>query len=237
MKRLKIYCAECNRETNHEVLHQHQEQHTPENTPEMGIDFAEGTWQIIRCMGCERVSFREYWHTSEDWSPEGPTKGTEYLYPKRGADIVDCKTLYLPPKLALLYHELVDCYNNGLRTACAAIIRTMIEAITSQTMEEIRTRGVPEAMDLKKPTGVGEIEWKVKLLAENGILSKKHAEVLQETRYLGNIALHRLEVPSSDELRKLIRIIEHTLQNLFELSYELERMKSKRESRNKRKPI
>ena len=48
----------------------------------MQIDHAEGTCEIIQCVGCETVSFRELWLTNEDWVPnEGPVP-TEFRYPE-----------------------------------------------------------------------------------------------------------------------------------------------------------
>ena len=79
----KLFCNDCGRDTNHQVVQSHTKTYWPEDTPGMEIDYAKGTWEIIQCAGCDRVSFRElWWHTSEDGvSNEGPVP-TVYRYPE-----------------------------------------------------------------------------------------------------------------------------------------------------------
>ena len=82
---MRLFCNYCKQHTNHEELKSHSQTYWPKDDPDMPVDYAEGTWQIVQCAGCDRVSFRELWHTSEDGvSPEGPVP-TEFRYPE--ADI------------------------------------------------------------------------------------------------------------------------------------------------------
>ena len=85
-QKIRTRCPRCSGTTNHEILYEFKKHFDPSNTPHMGIDFAEGSWQVVRCLGCDDVSFREYWVTSEDWDPvnEG-IEGTEYRYPRAEA--------------------------------------------------------------------------------------------------------------------------------------------------------
>ena len=41
--------------------------------------------------------------------------------------------------------------------------------------------------------------------------------MLHQHRYLGNEAVHELKAPSSDELRLAIEIIEHVVEQLYEI--------------------
>ena len=229
-KKLKTYCPTCARRTNHEVMYEHSEHYTPDNAPEMGIDFADGTWQIVRCMGCEGVSFREYWFTSEDVHPlDGPEEGTEYRYPKVGSDdLSEERFTLLPEKIRRHYREIIETYNQGLFTACTGLIRSIIEGIANEYAESANLPDVTEV-----PKGRGGIEWKGSKLVDHEVLSKSHGDILHESRVLGNRAVHELEAPPPKELKELIKIIEHTMYVVFEISEKLDEMKWKREHREK----
>ena len=54
-------------------------------------------------------------------------------------------------------------------------------------------------------------------LQEKGILTQNNAQTLHEHRCMGNAAVHELARPSVDELRLAIEIIEHILEQLYEI--------------------
>jgi hypothetical protein len=60
---------------------------------------------------------------------------------------------------------------------------------------------------------------------EKGMLTKTSATTLHEHRYLGNDAVHELARPSVEELKLAIDIIEHTLEQLYELPEKAEELK------------
>ncbi|MBD2188924.1 hypothetical protein [Pseudanabaena mucicola] len=49
---------------------------------------------------------------------------------------------------------------------------------------------------------------------ESNILTQEQAERLNEHRYLGNDAIHKIAIPSRTQLIDAIDIIEHTLEAL-----------------------
>lgn len=231
LKRLKTHCPNCAGITNHEVLHEYTMHYTPENTPEMGIDFADGTWQIVQCMGCETVSFREYWLISEDYYPEQAPEGHEHRYPKVGPDdLSEERFSYLSEKISRQYSEIIATYNHGLVIACAGLIRSIIEGIANEFSE---SSNIPDVPDVTKDRG--SIKQKVSKLVEQRVLSKSHGDILQESRILGNRAIHELEAPPQKELKELIKIIERTLYVVFEISEKLDELKWKREHLEKQK--
>jgi hypothetical protein len=228
--RFKAHCPTCARKTNHEVLCEHWAHYTPDNT-EMSIDFAKGTWQIIRCMGCEAISFRESWFTSEDDYSERGQEGTEYRYPKVGPeDLSEKRFVKLPSKIRRLYSEIIETYNHGLFIACTILIRSIIEAIANEHPESLN---LPDITPIKAKKG--SIEWKILKLTEQRILSKSHGEILNESRYFGNRAVHELEAPPQNELKELIKIIEETLYMVFDISEKLDELKCKHGHHNKQK--
>lgn len=212
MSTVKVLCERCRRTTNHTVVQEVRESYTPENHPEMQIDYAAGTWQIIRCNGCEEVSFRQFWTTSED------PQGVEEIYPPRSADSLQQKTLLnVPFDIVRIYRETVDAFNVDAATLCAVGVRAIVEAICAD-------RGIANGPVKQKRAGKTvvvrktNLEGKIEGLREKGFISVDHAAVLHETRLFGNEAAHELARPNRDTLRSAVEIMEHTLENMYELT-------------------
>jgi len=132
---------------------------------------------------------------------------------------------------------MIDAFNHGLFILCAGGLRACIEGICiSEGIKdgpvEIVKAGV-KVIKRKK-----DLQGQISGLFEKGLLTKKHAEVLHEHRFLGNEALHELDSPSKSELILAIEIVEHTLENLYELSpkvSDLRFSKQKRTNKNAKK--
>jgi hypothetical protein len=54
-------------------------------------------------------------------------------------------------------------------------------------------------------------------MVEKGFLTEANAETLHQLRWLGNDAIHQLARPSVKELKLAIEIIEHTLEQIYEI--------------------
>ncbi len=209
---MKVLCKRCRRTTKHTVIHEVRESYTPENHSEMQIDYADATWQIIRCNGCDEVSFREFWTTSED--PEG----TEEIYPLRSADSLQPKAfLNVPAEIVRIYRETIDAYNVDAATLCAVGVRAIVEAICAD-------RGIANGPVKQKKGGKEVIvrktnlEGKIEGLREKGFVTVDHATVLHESRLFGNEAAHELERPGRKTLKSAVEMMEHTLENMYELT-------------------
>jgi len=218
-----IHCLYCKHDTHHDVIKEFNKRFYPEDTPNMTIDFAHGTWEILQCRGCENITFREIWITSED--PEPIVK----LYPPHNKNMLELKRFYsVPPILRKVYRELIDCYNNQIYTLCAAGLRALIEGICAA--QNIKNGPVEIRNNDRKTKIIRKInlEGKIAGMAEKGILSRNHATILQEHRFLGNEALHELKSPNPDDLKAAIEIVEHTLENIYELQDKMEQIQFRR---------
>ena len=132
----------------------------------MQVDHAEGTWEIIQCVGCETVSFRELWLTNEDWVPNEGPKPTVYRYPEVDKDQVPIKSFRQAPyNINKIYEESIQSFNIGNYILCAAGLRVVIEGICE---EEIAKN---EQMTSKK---LYTLEKKINGLQEKKILSERH---------------------------------------------------------------
>ena len=190
----------------------------------MGIDFAQGTWEILACLGCEDVTFRTTWYTSEDPEP------TIELLPPRHERMLKARLFYsVPPTLLGIYREAIHCFNESNNILCAAGIRALIEGICVD--KEINDGPVPKQSggSMRRSTMQGKIEGMV----EADFLTREHAETLHQLRFLGNEALHELRAPTSDELRLAIGIAEHVMEGLYDLSEKADLLGWRRSRRSK----
>ena len=220
----KVICQECKRETNHLVLTSIELEGFEE---EYDIHWSS-IYQIIKCQGCDTLSFRIENSDSETWSPNEPFR--EIIYPKRSKEILSNKNFYnLPFNVNKIYRETIDCYNNDILILCAAGIRALVEAIC------LENKIVDGNVDKKDQNGnvIGydrkdTLEGKINGLFEKGILTKENSVVLHEHRLLGNEALHRMTLPNKDELNIAINIIESILESIYEIPFKSMKLRQAR---------
>jgi hypothetical protein len=226
-KVLSVHCATCNHSTKHKVVVSLDKDGTEyDEREDWSVEWADH-YQVIQCQGCETVTFRHVHWFSEDMDPfSGDDGSTERLYPKRGANSINPKSFYnVPSNLRRIYGELVDCFNNEAPTLCAAGLRAIVEGICAE-------QGVTDGPVLVPAKGGGtqsirkdNLEGRIAGLQEKGLLTQSSAQTLHEHRYLGNSAVHELARPSEDELRLAIEIVEHTLEQLYELPEKAEELR------------
>jgi len=73
-----------------------------------------------------------------------------------------------------------------------------------------------------------KLDGKINGLMESGIITKIQTKALHELRFLGNKAVHELEIPSNKDLIIAFDIIEHILIDIYELPTKSERLERKR---------
>ena len=225
-KVLDVVCTECNRETQHIVRQSFYDYWKSDDHPQHFVD--GGTdYQIIECQGCRTISFR-----SEGWFSEENGISIQ-LFPKRSSHTRPKKDLYeVPRQLRRIYHEVIESFNNDLLISCSAGLRAIIEGICSEKNIKNGEVEIPDGKGTKKIVRKSNLQGKIAGLAEKNILTKSNADILHEHRFLGNEALHELSQPSVSELRLAIEIIEHLLENIYELPSKAKNLK---EYKSKRK--
>jgi len=214
----RVLCISCKHETNHKVLYSLL-LHGKEEFDECAWFEWVNEYQVIRCLGCDEISFRITKSDSESMNPETDEYDVEeILYPRRTKETINGKIyLNLPSTIKLLYQETIDCYNNNILLLCAAGVRSLVEGICQNkkimggNIETIKKDGTKEKKHSKNLDG------KINGLFEKGILTEENAKILHEHRYLGNEAVHELSMPSRSELELAITIIEHILDSIYEI--------------------
>jgi hypothetical protein len=213
-KILSVPCVTCKTKTNHKVITSFDKDGCEYNLNEQWSVTWTESYQIIQCQGCDSVSFRHMSWFSEDVDPISRDNGeTEQLYPNRHNNYLTVKSFYnVPSNLRRIYEETIDCFNNESSVLCASGLRAIVDGICVQ-------QGV-----LEGPVQTGDtvkhkdnLKGRIAGLQEKGILTQNNAQTLHEHRCMGSAAVHELARPSVDELRLAIEIIEHILEQLYEI--------------------
>lgn len=231
---IKSHCNTCKLSSNQQVLFSHEE--TYDNTDE-GFH-ASITWQVLKCGGCDTVSFREVSWSSEDYDPEtGKAISTVRSYPLSEKDALPAKPFFnVPRKIRGIYTETVDAYNRNSRVLCAGGVRAAIEGICGE-------KGVTDGPVSRPKRGGGvetkrraNLEGRINGLHERGAITEGLRESLHENRLFGNEALHELDAPGRDELAIALALLEHTLEHIYEVANKLADFRALKARRKKKSP-
>ena len=214
----KVYCMKCQQTTNHAIVAEHER-------TESNDDFQLWLeWAILQCAGCESVTFMEKSTFSDDYDPQtGALESLIRYYPERDEHALPVEPFNnAPKKLRRIYREIIDAFNRDTHTLCAGGLRAIVAGICKD--QKVRCGPVRD-----KKTGRvvrrKNLEGKINGLVGRGLLTKKHATVLHKHRFLGNEALHDLETPTRESLTAAIAIVEHTLENIYELRHTARRVR------------
>lgn len=232
----KVLCTSCKHETNHKVLYSLL-LHGKEEFEEYSYYEWENEHQVIKCLGCDEISFRVTKSDSESLNPEtGEYDVEEILYPKRTKETINCKAyLNLPFTIKILYKETIDSYNNNILLLCAIGIRSLVEGICQDKKIADGNVAIQKKDGTKEVKSSKNLDGKINGLFEKGILTEENAKILHEHRYLGNEAVHELSIPSRSELELAITIIEHILNSIYEIpakSFELIKLRKRAGKKN-----
>lgn len=247
---VQVVCSTCNIETNHIVLQSVEHEILSEildsehyNEP-ISIDY-HISFQIIKCQGCDSISFRKEIECSE----YEPGDLHVFLYPHRSETTKPIKDYFHVPKnIKEIYIETIECFNHDQPYLCAAGLRAIVEGICADQKITDGPFLTPEGNPIKnKKTGLPQrnkdLYCKIAGLVEKGILTKKQANILHVHRELGNDALHKLQLTRSrvsraKELSLAIEVVEQTLNILYEtpkMGDELNSLREKRKASIKNK--
>lgn len=230
---VKVMCAECNRQTKHIVLASVDKVGNEQYDQDIWISW-EDNYQIVQCQGCETISFRHlnWFSEHQDFDSSGHT---ERIYPKRDANSIQTKEFWnVPNTLRRIYRESIEAFNTECYTLCAAGLRGVVEGICADQSVTDGPVEIPASSGGTKIVRKNNLEGKIYGLYEKGILTKSSADTLHEHRYLGNEAVHELTQPSNAELTLAIQIIEHTLEQLYEIPEKALELKQKLARRKKK---
>jgi len=140
----------------------------------------------------------------------------------------------VPTVLRRIHRETIDAFNGECFTLCATGLRGLVEGICADQSVTDGPVKVQAAGGETQIVRKSNLEGKISGLCEKGILTKASTETLHEHRFLGNDAVHELAQPSHTELMLAIEIIEHTLEQLYEIPEKAVTLKEERARRQSR---
>jgi hypothetical protein len=214
---IRTHCNNCEKEMNHEILMDYYVSGIVITDSEFDlthgrIDYTADyidDYQIIKCSGCDTISYRSYIYFSEyqnDFDDDGTREERYPILIKRNEK--DFK--YMPSTLIQIYEEIIITYNNNSFILCAAGIRAVLEGIC-------KDKGITD----------GNLIEKIKKLHEQGFVSKQHENILHKLRFLGNCAIHDLQTPTKKEIDAALDIIEHIIESVYEILGMAKKLKNK----------
>lgn len=217
MKRKTILadCGRCDNETNHNVLlNRKLAEDTLDNNDKVIMTiFYE--YNFLECLGCEFPSLllktrvvnkkNKKTYTNFEVFPNYTSRSDEGIFLK------DEEILKLPPLVRSLYNEIEEIFECNSSIISGLGLRTLLEAICVQ----------------EKIAG-GNLKQKIDNMHKNGFVPTKSLHVLHNLREFGNITAHQIKKPTQKTLDNYLKIINHTLINI----YILPRLNTKTKARN-----
>lgn len=209
-KSLQVQCAECDRTTNHHVERAVVQTRSYGDGYDSPHVVEQSVFQIIRCLGCDTVSFRRSDTNSEEYemgsNGESVNPETETLYPARDSEpLVNSNYLVgdvhrIPNGIQPVYREIVEGSRRGMWILVGVGIRTIVEAV---------------CLDLKMPKD--KLNLMIDALEEGSRISSDEARILHSIRLLGNDAAHELKAPTREQVRAALRVVDHLLLGVYVL--------------------
>lgn len=199
MMKEKYFCRNCKGLRNHKLIHEVKTKGGDDNDYFQWIR----KYSIIECLGCESVSFLEVYGDTEmialneDGEPD--YYFDNYIYPLYLEESEELEHVhYIPASIKVIYRETISAFKTNSFILTAGGLRAIIEAICNH-------------LKIKK----GNLADRIDLLHNKGYLTLSESKRLHSIRFLGNDALHEIEMPKKDHLFILLDIVNHLLSNLF----------------------
>ena len=203
-RRIKTYCPYCKHNSNHTIV----ANYGGENDDE--FPYATIDYEIIRCDGCDFISFREESYDQNDflgYKNNVPVINiSEVRYPSNisGIKFNEWNIFNIPISCRKIYKETEFSLANDQILLSAVGLRMLIESICN---DQIKNGNI----EFKSKNLYGKIDE----LVENGILTKKSGEILHGIREIGNSSTHELKPTNINHLKIAFDIIENLLLMLY----------------------
>ena len=202
-KTCKGHCPRCGEDTNAEIVTSHSEHSDWE------VIWAIDRYQVLRCLGCERVYFRHAYYFSEAENHHGDIDPLVAYWPPP-------KNREQPSWLDQLSDELLRDLLDEIYGALDADHRVLAAIGTRTALDRAMVlKGADEAQ------GFGE---KLDQLLDKGIISDDEKKILGKLTDAGSAAAHRGWKPEPKELATLIDGVETFLHRALVLEKDVHAM-------------
>lgn len=189
----RITCGNCDQPTRHFVVES-------VNTTRVvhGYTFTHN-YEIVRCNGCDRISFRHHLRIVDLKKKEEVFVDREHLYPPHVAGRRKLSDDYqLPEQVGRIYRETHQALCAQQVVLAGIGIRALIEAVCRE----------------KNTTGA-TLEKRIDNLVTLGVLTAAGASILHKLRTMGNVAAHEVQPHSEKDLSVAFDVVEHLLEGVY----------------------
>ena len=200
--KVECVCRECHRTTKHEIVTEATLSGSA-GSPDFEINWAI-EHQIVRCLGCETLSFRYTEGNDHDSLVQVGPDDWEYqvhevLHPsphegRQPLSDVD----FLPAKIQRIYEETLKALNNRQEVLCGIGVRAIVETVCKD-----------------KNAAGGDLFAKINSLITIGVLTQDGANILHKLRTLGNNAAHEVKPHTPQELGLAFDVVDHLLLGVY----------------------
>lgn len=200
-RKVECLCRECHRNTKHEIVTEVTLRGTY-GPSDFGIDWMVD-YQVVRCLGCETLSFRKAEGTEDDLVQIGEDEWEYqprvdiYPNPSEGRQPLSDANL-LPTKVQRIYEESLKALNDTQPVLCGIGVRAIVETICKD-----------------KSSPGGDLFQKINGLVGLGVLTQDGAGILHKVRTLGNDAAHEVKPHSLEELGLAFDVVDHLLLGVY----------------------
>lgn len=201
-ERIDCACRECHRTTKHEVIAD-----AVLNGSDGDDEFSIGwitEYQIVRCLGCETMSFRRTASSSEDTPIQiGPQEWVEDIHEEIFPSPLDGRqpladSNLLPSQTRRIYDESLEALNHNQNVLSGIGIRAIVETVCKD----------------KNAPGK-DLFAQINSLVGLGVLTQDGAAILHKLRTLGNSAAHEVKPHTAKELGLAFDVIDHLLLGVY----------------------
>lgn len=161
-------------------------------------------YEIIRCLNCDSLSFRQETTDSEGYYYNHETEEYDVdvsvnLYPNRTAGRFKIDEHWqLPPEVRAIYDELIAAMNSEQPILAGLAVRILIEMICKE----------------QAATGKNLFA-KIDDLKNKGVLTNAGADILHKLRSMGNDSAHEAKPSTSKQLILAMDVVENLLQSVY----------------------
>lgn len=194
-------CRECHRDTKHEIIADATLSGSDGDGPH-AINWTV-EHQIVKCLGCETVSFRKTSGSDEDLVQVGDDEWEYQPFievfpnPHEGRQPLSDVSL-LPDKIQRIYEESLQALNGSQPVLCGIGIRAIVETVCKD-----------------RSASGGDLSSKINSLVAMGVLTADGADILHKLRTLGNISAHEVKPHSLKELGLAFDVVDHLLLGVY----------------------
>ena len=204
LTKTKLMCRNCKTKTNHDFIF--NEEYPGSYTDSFLDTFSYcDTYQIVRCCGCDNVSFVHiycdesmvYRISDDEIFEDSEVK----IYPPiEKYTKLDLPRKHVPRPVSKLYFEVLKSFENDMPTLAAIGLRTLLDNICD---------------NLNVDTQDLDLIQKIKVLLDEGLISQNDFNILDGIRLIGNNSVHKHIAYDIETLDIALNVIEQLLKNVY----------------------